>query len=424
MRKRLQKIIPQSAFAKNVLTLMTGTTIAQAIPVAISPILTRIYSPEDFGVLALFVSITTIMGAVVNGRYELAIVLPEEEEKAQSLLGLCIIIAAVISLLLFLIILPFHALIVENLNNADISRWLYFVPLVVFLLGVFNAFNYYFSRKKQFRYIAQGNVLKSSALASGQLGFSLLQSGAFGLVLGRIFSTLFAPLYFLRKFSKTEKIDFKWSNLKSMAKRYVDFPKYDVWAGLLNNFSLYCNEFIIPILYNTTTLGYFAIIRNVFGIPFLLISSSVSQVFFKEATELKIKQGNTQSLVKSTTKKLAIVSVLGFSILFLISEELFAFVFGEEWRIAGVYIRYLIPLYMIRLVVSPLTIIHSVYEKIRMSFYMQVLMVSFIGVVFFVSFLLDLDFVEYLKLYSLLMSLFYLLRWVVIFKISKASYYD
>lgn len=209
-----------------------------------------------------------------------------------------------------------------------------------------------------------------------------------------------------------------------MAKRYVDFPKYDVWAGLLNNFSLYCNEFIIPILYNTTTLGYFAIIRNVFGIPFLLISSSVSQVFFKEATELKIKQGNTQSLVKSTTKKLAIVSVLGFSILFLISEELFAFVFGEEWRIAGVYIRYLIPLYMIRLVVSPLTIIHSVYEKIRMSFYMQVLMVSFIGVVFFVSFLLDLDFVEYLKLYSLLMSLFYLLRWVVIFKISKASYYD
>ena len=75
----------KSEFSKNVLTLVTGTTIAQSIPIAISPILTRIYTPEDFGVLALFISITTILGTIANGRYELAIVLPKRDNNALEL---------------------------------------------------------------------------------------------------------------------------------------------------------------------------------------------------------------------------------------------------------------------------------------------------------------------------------------------------
>ena len=78
----LTKLKPKSEFTRNVLTLMTGTTIAQAIPIAISPILTRLYTPKDFGVLALFVAITSIFGSIANGRYELAIMLPKKDEDA------------------------------------------------------------------------------------------------------------------------------------------------------------------------------------------------------------------------------------------------------------------------------------------------------------------------------------------------------
>ena len=103
----LNKLKPKSEFSKNVLTLMTGTTIAQAIPIAISPILTRIYTPEDFGVLALFVAITTIFGTIANGRYELAIMLPKKDEDAINIFALGFIITCFISLILLILVLIF-----------------------------------------------------------------------------------------------------------------------------------------------------------------------------------------------------------------------------------------------------------------------------------------------------------------------------
>ena len=88
----INKLKPKSEFSRNVLTLMTGTTIAQAIPIAISPILTRIYTPEDFGILALFVAISTIFGSIANGRYELAIMLPKKDEDAINIFALGFIV--------------------------------------------------------------------------------------------------------------------------------------------------------------------------------------------------------------------------------------------------------------------------------------------------------------------------------------------
>ena len=96
----IQRLKPKSEFSKNVLTLMTGTTIAQAIPIAISPILTRIYTPEDFGVLALFVAITSIFGSIANGRYELAIMLPKKDENAINIFALGLIITFSMSFIL------------------------------------------------------------------------------------------------------------------------------------------------------------------------------------------------------------------------------------------------------------------------------------------------------------------------------------
>lgn len=111
------KQITQNEFNRNVVTLLTGTTVAQAIPVMISPILTRIYTPEDFGVLALFIAITSIFGSIANARYELAIVLPEKDEDAVNIVALCILIAFSISVGLFVAVSIFHTPILRLLNN-------------------------------------------------------------------------------------------------------------------------------------------------------------------------------------------------------------------------------------------------------------------------------------------------------------------
>jgi O-antigen/teichoic acid export membrane protein len=143
----MQRLKLKSEFTRNVLTLMTGTTIAQAIPIAISPILTRIYSPEDFGVFALFVAITSIFGTIANGRYELAIMLPKKDEDAINIFALGFIITTFISLLLLILVLIFQDKIVDILKNEDIRVWLYFVPLAVFFVGLYNILNYFNNRK-------------------------------------------------------------------------------------------------------------------------------------------------------------------------------------------------------------------------------------------------------------------------------------
>ena len=123
----------KSEYSKNIITLLSGNALAQAIPIAISPILTRLYTPEDFGVVALFGSISVLFGSIVNAQYESAIVLPRKNDDAYSIASLSLLIATVFSIILFIVILIFHDCIVDILGTEEISLWLYFIPLVVHL---------------------------------------------------------------------------------------------------------------------------------------------------------------------------------------------------------------------------------------------------------------------------------------------------
>jgi len=145
----LQRLKPKSEFSRNVLTLMTGTTIAQAIPIAISPILTRIYSPEDFGVFALYMSIVGTFAAMATLRYDTAIMLPKKDKDAINIVLLSVMISFFISLIVLLIIFLFNQQITNLLETPDISNWLYVVPLTVLLTGLYQSFNFWNNRKKE-----------------------------------------------------------------------------------------------------------------------------------------------------------------------------------------------------------------------------------------------------------------------------------
>ena len=122
---------------------MTGTIIAQAIPIAISPILTRIYRPEDFGLYAIFVAIITILGTVVSGRYELAIMLPKKDEDAINIFALGILITVCMTAFITILVVALNDFIVSLLNNQEIRYWLYLVPDSVFFVGCFNLLSYF-----------------------------------------------------------------------------------------------------------------------------------------------------------------------------------------------------------------------------------------------------------------------------------------
>ena len=394
---------------------MTGTTIAQAIPIAISPILTRLYTPKDFGVFALFIAIVSIFGSIANGRYELAIMLPRKDEDAINILALGFIINILLSLFLLFIVVLFHDNILNLLNNKDISLWLYLVPISVFLMGCFNLLNYFNNRKKFYKDLAKANVYKSIGMAIVQVILGFFKAGAGGLISGQIFSQIISntKLFFnikkLNLFQNIRKV-----KIIALGKRYIDFPKFSMWAILANTLAQHLTNILISSFYGIKTLGFYSLAQRMLGMPSSLIGGSIGQVFFQEATKEKQETGKAVKTFNSTLKKLILIALPSFSILYFVVEDLFAIVFGVEWRIAGKYAQIVIPLFAIRFVVAPLTVVNSIFEKQNISLYWQISLLFFSILTIVSSHYFNVNFLIFLKLFVFVVFLHYLVLLYII----------
>ena len=401
----INKLKPKSEFSRNVLTLMTGTTIAQAIPIAISPILTRIYTPEDFGVFALYMALVSIFGSIINGRYELAIMLPNNDEEAINVFALALIINIIISIVLLFLVVFFHNYILILLQNEAIGIWLYFVPLSVFFIGLFNILNYFNNRQKRYKDIANVVILKSLILASVQLSIGFIKQGVSGLISGQILSMLFANMKLLKNIKQDKVLLSKITRKKilCMAKRYINFPKFSLWAIFANTLSQQLINILISMLYNIHTLGLYALVQRVLLIPSSLIGNSIGQVFFQEATIEKQKTKKSVYLFKHTMQKLFLIGIPIFGILFFIVEDVFAFVFGEKWRLAGEYAQILLPFFFVRFISSTMSVVLVIFEKQKVELIINIILIImslFLVILFH-------EFEKFLYAYSITMSLLY-----------------
>ena len=419
-----KKFIPSSDFGRNVLILMTGTTVAQAIPIAISPILTRIYTPEDFGIFALFFAIISIFGSIANGRYELAIMLPQKDEDAINIFALGFIITVLLSLFLLIIILIFHNNIVNYLDNEKIGIWLYFVPFAVFFVGLFNILNYYNTRKKEYKSLANAKVIKSIILAVTQLSIGFIKQGAMGLITGQILSQFFANMRLFKNIIKNKTLlsHISKENIIKQAKRYKDFPKFSLWGVFANTLSVQFTNILISSFYSVATLGFYSLVQKILGMPSALIGGSIGQVFFQEASESKQKYGEASSIFKRTVKKLFFIGTIAFGLLYFIVEDLFAFVFSEEWRIAGIYAQIVIPFFFIRFVSASVSTIYDIFDGLKIELIWQVFLM--IGIIIILYIFKDSEFKTFLTYMTFYGMAMYLLSLYLTFQLAKGTYYN
>lgn len=406
----------KSDFSKNVLTLMTGTALAQAIPIAISPILTRIYTPEDFGLLSLFIAITAVFGSVINGRYELAIMLPKKDSEAINLLALGFIICTVISIIIGFSAFLLNEKISDLLGNQEIGFWLYFVPIAVFLAGVFNLLNYYNIRNKHYKDIRNATVAKSIVGAAAQLSIGFLKSGVLGLITGQLLSQLVANSRLIKNLGK-QKLVKSVNKIKilALAKKYKDFPKFTLWAGLANTLSQNINNVLISTFYGLSTLGHYSFTERMLGMPASLIGSSIGQVYFQEASKEQQETGRAYNSFINTSKKLALISLPFYFILYFIVEDVFYYVFGPEWLVAGSYAKIMIPFFMVRFIVSPLTVTNQINKKNKLGMLWQFGLLSLYLVVIYFSHHFNFSFEKFLNILVVVLSVYYVFFYILIF---------
>ena len=373
----INKLKPKSDFSKNVLTLMTGTTIAQAIPIAISPILTRIYTPEDFGIFALYVAMTSIFGSIANGRYEVAIMLPRKDEDAINILALGLIINIILSIFLFLAVFLFNDYIVELLNNKDISKWLYLIPFSVFLMGCFNLLSYFNNRKKLYKDLAQANIYKSIGMAVVQLCLGILKVGVFGLISGQFISQIISNTKLFFNIKKLDLfVSIRSKKIIILAKKYKNFFKFDVISTIFNTISNIGMPLVITIFFNVTTVGYYFFANKMVRLPLSFILGSLSQVYYQEASSLYRK--DTKQLLSFTLniqKKILIFILPTLVVVSIIGPFLFEFIFGSKWIVAGEYIKYFAIYVLFNSLYSPISTLGDILMKQKLVLYFNISLV-------------------------------------------------
>ena len=415
----LSKLKLKSEFSRNVLTLMTGTTIAQAIPIAISPILTRIYTPEDFGLFALFMAVASILATISSARYELAILLPKEDEDAINIFALGLIINFLITIFCLIVVLIFNQELSNLLGNNEIGFWLYFIPITVFFIGIFNNLNYFNNRKKYYKDMANATIIKSIVTATIQLSIGFLKSGATGLISGQIISQLTANFKLAKNIFKDKDLvsQISYRKIISLSKEYKKFPLYSMPSALLNNLNGSLTNILISTFYGVTSLGYYSLVQRFLSLPTSIIGSSISQVFFQEATKEKQDTGKCINTFNQTLKKLLFIAIPIFIVLYLVVEDIFVLVFGQNWEIAGTYAKIILPLVIIRFITAPASILLTVFQKQHVELILNIILISTMLIVFFFSSSVEI----FLKYFSFTMSINYLMFLIYFYFLSKGS---
>jgi O-antigen/teichoic acid export membrane protein len=381
----IKKLKLKSEFAQNILVLLTGTTIAQAIPIAVTPILTRLYTPEEFGVFALFLSIVTIAALIATGRYEVAIMLPERDENSKQVLILAVVISCVFSLFLLGVVLLFSEQIELVFGIEGVGDWIYIVPFGIFIMSIYNSLNYWMSRNREFRLVSLNRVLQSSSVSSIQIFFGLVLKLKVGLIISDVIGRLISLLYLLRHLYKKDKFTFRKKRAVVLASKYKKFPVYELPASTLNSAALQSPFFIIPIIFGTVTSGLYFLVFRVVMMPVSLLGSAFLEVFRSHATEDMRKYGTCTKIFKKTLRMLFLLGIPPTVILMVWGPELFAFVFGEQWGVAGVYAQILAPMAFVRLMSSPLSYMFFLKEKLKLNLVFQGAYLSLILLSIFVG---------------------------------------
>ena len=412
----------QSEFSKNILTLITGTGIAQIIPLIAAPILSRIYSPSEFGKLALYLSVISVLGAIANARYEAAIILPKEKSDRVIVALIALIIPLILAFIVFIVLLFFRHSIAQFLGDITIANWLLLLPFSIIMVGFFNALNYFSTSEKQYKLIAKSTIRKSigGTIVQVLIGLiSTLKGG--GLIIGQVSSHFFGNIGLLRNFKKSYIVQNKvtWEEIRDLLIRYKEFPLFSVWGIFLNTLSTNLTNLFISNVYSITTLGFYSYSFRYLSLPSVLIGNSIGQVYMQKAIEEKSRYGTAQQLFIKTLIRLLIIGVPTFTIGYFIVEDAFALIFGENWRLAGIYAQIIIPLIFAKFIVAPLSLNILIYERQKLGLLLHLIILILTIIVFFTSYYLNLEIQIFLKSLTFILVLNYIIQLIIFWKISK-----
>ncbi|HBC3535260.1 TPA: oligosaccharide flippase family protein [Vibrio vulnificus] len=402
----------RKSFLSDISKLLSGTLVAQVLVFSITPILTRLYSPKEFGELSLFISIVSVLAVISSLRYNRAIIVSKFDKYAIPITWL----GGVVTFVFFMILLI--AISTLYLSNSDIIAsqsivFLILIPFSVLFAGKLELFNCLSIRFGDFANVAKAKVALTLTTLVTQLSFYYLGSAA--LIFGHFLGQLVGFIVNSYKY-KNEVIKHKIDKKKSiaLAKRYKEFPIYSTWEALANAVGNNIPVFIFATLFSSTAAGYFALTFKVLNIPMTLLGAAIGQVFFSRAAKA-YHNGGLNVITEKLFYFLINIGMIPAIMITILSADIFSIVFSEQWLTSGYYAQVMTPWLFFVFISSPLSSLISISENQKNGLKFQVFLLSarvislLIGAIFF-SEVETLYFLTIVNIVSLTFFIYWLLK--------------
>jgi O-antigen/teichoic acid export membrane protein len=341
----------KSGFLKTTAIVVTGTAGAQMITMAFSPIITRLYGPEAFGLYGSFMAMLTLLIPIAALTYPIAIVLPEKKAEAKKVFIVSILLAFSFSSLLFMLLLIYGDSVFSFLGMRAISSYALLLPLGMFFSAIQQALQYWFLRNNKFKVTAFAAIAQSLVVNSTKSGIGVIYPfGSVLIIVNSVGYALYAAFLCIGDFwhekvinSKNEKNGDQLCDLTlvSVALKYSSFPKYRAPQALANAFSQSMPVMFIAGFFGPAYAGFYTLTRSVLVLPINVISKAVGDSLYPKAAELYRNHGDVYSLFLKATFLLFGIGLIPFSVIVVYGPTLFKFIFGSEWSLAGAYAQWL-----------------------------------------------------------------------------------
>lgn len=357
----------KNSFFKAVLTVSMGTAIAQLIGIVTAPLISRLYTPADIGLLSNFSAIASIVAVFAAGCYEHAIVLPENKKETNAVLYTSFVISIIFSLIFTVLSILLRNQFIKIFHLEKLPEfWLYTIGAYIFLICFDASLTKFAIKNAHYKLLARTQVTQQIGSCTIKTGYGYFIGGVQGLFIGTFFTQVLRNLqllfservYFLEKDDRPLPRD-----IASAIKRYKKFPLVTSWSLLFNTVSVQLPVIMITALFSITTSGSYSMANQILNLPLSLIGASVGNVFLQKASTLRFDISELRNLTNSVYKKLLLIGALCMSTVFFYGDWLFPFVLGEKWQLSGLFAQRISFWLLFVLATSPLTQIYIVLER-------------------------------------------------------------
>jgi O-antigen/teichoic acid export membrane protein len=328
-----------SAVLRGMATLAVGSGVAKVVGIAAMPLLTRLYVPEEFGLAAVFAAVILLLVPLFTLRYELALPLPRGDGSATNLLALGLLLIAAATLISGLALSLCGAPLLRLVAAEGLAPWWWLLLVGSFTAGTYALLSGWATRQRNYKVIAQTSVAQQLAGDMVKVGLGALSAGTIGLLIGTIVAKGAGSLTLISKFGGTFRENWRfvrWHRMRKLAFRYRSFPIYRLPSQLLLVLSTNAPVFIVTAFFSTEDTGQLALALATVALPVAFISHSMAGAFYAEAAQSHRQGDNLVALAASVAKRCAAASVVPAIAVVALSPLLFPWVFGDDWRPAGI----------------------------------------------------------------------------------------